>query len=90
MTDTCQLIRFLCDRPRVLELSAVDVELVQDNLEVLKRNGFEVGVQESISLDEEEDPGRTIVTLRAQPISKETVFDFSGLSNLSVVVQRVH
>lgn len=59
-------------------------------MEVLKRNGFEVGVQESISLDDDDDAGRTIVTLRAQPISKETVFDFSGLSDLSVIVQRVH
>jgi hypothetical protein len=65
----------------VLELSAVDVELVQDNMDVLKKNGFEVGIQEAPGAEDDE-AGRTIVTLRAQPVSKETVFDFSGAQTL--------
>lgn len=66
----------------MLELSAIDVELVQDNMEVLKRNGFEVAIDEAPGSHEDES-GRTIVTLRAQPVSKETVFDFSGTPCLS-------
>lgn len=61
----------------MLELSAVDVELVQDNMEVLKKNGFEVGFEETPGADDDE-AGQMVVTLRAQPVSKETVFDFSG------------
>ena len=72
-------------------MSAVDIELVQDNMEVLKRNGFEVGVEESVSIDDtDDDGGRTIVTLRAQPVSKETVFDFSGGSRIVPLSSEAH
>ena len=59
-------------RPRPLELSAADELVAIEKLEVLRSNGFEVSVNEDA-------PARERVKLVAQPISKDTVFDFKGL-----------
>ncbi|CED83249.1 dna mismatch repair protein [Phaffia rhodozyma] len=83
-------------RPRPLELSAVDTVLVQDNLSILRKNGFDVEFSSAVdgNHDDEETepnlddgmegeswyPGR--VSLCAQPVSKETVFDFQDLEEL--------
>lgn len=45
-----------------------------ENLDVLQRNGFEVGVSEDGRATTEE------LVLIAQPVSKSTVFDMKGAS----------
>ncbi|KAL7412123.1 hypothetical protein BDY24DRAFT_109550 [Mrakia frigida] len=62
--------------PRPLELSASDAVLVMENIEVLRQNGFDV------SVDQDEETEETRLALSAQPISKETVFDFKDLEEL--------
>jgi len=55
-----------------LELTAADEILAVENMDVLKRNGFEVVRQG----DEGEEEGR--LHLVVQPMSKDTVFDMKG------------
>lgn len=56
-----------------MQLTAADELVAMENLDVLRANGFEVGV------DEDAPPGRgERVSLKAMPVSKETVFDFHG------------
>ncbi|OAX33701.1 DNA mismatch repair protein MutL [Rhizopogon vinicolor AM-OR11-026] len=63
-------------RPERLELTAADEILAVENMDVLKRNGFEVVRQG----DEGEEEGR--LHLVAQPMSKDTVFDMKDLEEL--------
>lgn len=64
-------------RPEPLELTAADEILAVENIDVLKRNGFEVVRQGG---DDEEEEGR--LHLVAQPVSKDTVFDMKDLAEL--------
>jgi len=48
-----------------------------ENIEVLRQNGFDV------SVDQDEETEETRLALSAQPISKETVFDFKGEPSVS-------
>ncbi|KAG8948328.1 hypothetical protein FRC04_009824 [Tulasnella sp. 424] len=59
-------------QPRLLELSAVDEIMAMENMEMLRKNGFEIALKPTAS------GGRERVHLVAQPISKNTVFDFRG------------
>jgi DNA mismatch repair protein PMS2 len=63
-------------RPEPLELTAADEILAVENIDVLKRNGFEV-VRKG---NDEEEEGR--LHLVAQPVSKDTVFDMKDLEEL--------
>jgi DNA mismatch repair protein PMS2 len=56
-----------------LELTAADEILAVENMDVLKRNGFEVV---RLGVDEEEEGKLHLV---AQPVSKGTVFDTKGM-----------
>ncbi|TCD62462.1 hypothetical protein EIP91_006832 [Steccherinum ochraceum] len=64
-------------RPLPLELTAADELVAVENMDVLRENGFEVAV----SADESVDGGRHL-SLVAQPISKNTVFDMKDLEEL--------
>lgn len=62
-------------RPELLELTAADVILAVENIDVLKRNGFEV-----VRLGGDDDDGEERrLHLVAQPVSKDTVFDTKGM-----------
>ncbi|KAI0338661.1 DNA mismatch repair protein MutL [Trametopsis cervina] len=63
-------------RPRVLELTAADQLLAIDNVEILRRNGFEIDIDNSLAAGEHR------LRLLAQPVSKATVFDISDLEEL--------
>ncbi|KAG2144411.1 uncharacterized protein EDB93DRAFT_538927 [Suillus bovinus] len=63
-------------RPEPLELTAADEILAAENIDVLKRNGFEVARQGG----DDDDEGR--LHLIAQPVSKDTVFDMKDLEEL--------
>ncbi|KAK6525613.1 hypothetical protein TWF281_010668 [Arthrobotrys megalospora] len=62
-------------RPKVLELSAMDELVVMDNMEVLKKNGFVVEV------DDEGPVGRRC-RLVSLPMSKDKVFDLKDFEEL--------
>ncbi|KAH9942864.1 MutL C terminal dimerization domain-containing protein, partial [Amylocystis lapponica] len=69
-------------RPRPLELTAADALLATENMDVLRQNGFELDV------DEDAAPGGGHrLQLRAQPISKSTVFDMKDLEELLGLMQ---
>ena len=60
-------------RPQPLELSAADALLAVENIDILRRNGFEIEV------DEDATPGEAHrLCLVSQPTSKSTVFDMKG------------
>jgi DNA mismatch repair protein PMS2 len=62
-----------------LELTAADEILAVENIDVLKRNGFEVVRQG----DDGEEEGR--LHLVAQPMSKDTVFDMQGTTLIASI-----
>ncbi|KAJ7202124.1 MutL C terminal dimerization domain-containing protein [Mycena pura] len=62
-------------RPQPLELTASDELLALENIDVLRRNGFEV-----VAGTETETAPRLALT--AQPVSKDTVFDMKDLEEL--------
>ncbi|KZT67843.1 DNA mismatch repair protein MutL [Daedalea quercina L-15889] len=69
-------------QPQPLELAAADVLLVTENIDVLRRNGFEIEV------DEDAVPGDGHrLHLVAQPTSKSTVFDMKDLEELLHLMQ---
>lgn len=55
-------------------MTAADEILAVENIDVLKRNGFEVTRQSG----HDDDEGR--LHLIAQPVSKDTVFDMKGMT----------
>jgi hypothetical protein len=71
-------------RPRLLDLGAASAVLVSENLDVLRRNGFELVVGGSIEIEEEENSSEKVY-LCAQPVSKETVFDFRGTRGVALL-----
>ena len=77
--------------PRALELTAADELLAIENVDVLRKNGFEVQIEgeknnsvlrEVEGLEGEEEGEHEMVggrlKLVAQPVSKSTVFDMKG------------
>ncbi|KAK6346896.1 hypothetical protein TWF696_006997 [Orbilia brochopaga] len=62
-------------RPKVLELSAMDELVVMDNMDVLKKNGFVV------EIDDTGDVGRRC-RLVSLPMSKDKVFDLKDFEEL--------
>ncbi|TFY55610.1 hypothetical protein EVG20_g9258, partial [Dentipellis fragilis] len=69
-------------RPLDLELTAADVLVATENIDILKQNGFEVIVEESEETEEDRK-----VKLVAQPVSKTTVFDVKDLEELLNLMQ---
>lgn len=61
--------------PQVLELTAADVLLAAENMDLLRQNGFDVELDDDAS-----DTGGTRLKLVALPMSKSTVFDINGFS----------
>ncbi|KAK6336662.1 hypothetical protein TWF718_009457 [Orbilia javanica] len=62
-------------RPKVLELSAMDELVVMDNMEVLKKNGFVVEI-------DDEGPVGKRCRLVSLPMSKDKVFDLKDFEEL--------
>ena len=82
-------------RPRSLHLTAADELIAVENMDILRRNGFEV-VQMGGSADatqvghdeeqaDEEGMQSCRLHLVTQPVSKDTVFDMKG--DISIVLQ---
>ncbi|KAI0092222.1 hypothetical protein BDY19DRAFT_884632 [Irpex rosettiformis] len=63
-------------RPKPLELTAADELVAIENIDVLRRNGFE------IEIDDSRPQGGHRLNLVAQPVSKATVFDMRDLEEL--------
>ena len=61
------------NRPRPLELTASDEVLATENLDIFRKNGFEIEIKEGDVL-----PGSSRLMLTAQPVSNNTVFDMKG------------
>jgi len=61
------------NRPRLLELTASDEVLATENLDIFRKNGFEIEIKEGDVL-----PGSSRLMLTAQPVSNSTVFDMKG------------
>jgi hypothetical protein len=75
----------IMSRPQTLELTASDELVAIENLDVLKRNGFELEVREDpdsdVEMVDDESSGsqmRGRLSLVAQPVSKSTMFDMKG------------
>ncbi|KAF8455033.1 hypothetical protein BDZ91DRAFT_852844 [Kalaharituber pfeilii] len=62
-------------RPKPLDLMAMDEEIVKDNLDTLKANGF------SVEVDEDASSGQKC-RLLTLPMSENTVFDLKDLEEL--------
>lgn len=75
-------------RPQPLHLTAADELIAVENMDILKRNGFEVAQLDSsadtTNMDHDEEEGDEEgmqsgrLHLLAQPVSKDTVFDMKG------------
>lgn len=81
-TVTLQAQRLV--RPKALELTAIEEEVVLNNIDALTANGFQIETASSSALDEDEEPAQTgrrcrLITL---PMSKEKTFDLSDLEEL--------
>ncbi|KAF9244457.1 MutL C terminal dimerization domain-containing protein [Melanogaster broomeanus] len=77
-------------RPQQLQLTAADELLAIENMDILKRNGFEVSEvdeMERLGRDGDKDSARVRLQLVAQPMSKDTVFDMSDLEELIHLMQ---
>ncbi|KAK5739917.1 ATP-binding mismatch repair protein [Elasticomyces elasticus] len=77
-TTTLQNQRLV--RPKTLELTAVEQEIVLDNAEALKANGFEIETTSDLT-DDDDSSGRTF-RLLTLPISGEKTFEMSDLVEL--------
>ncbi|KAK0276846.1 ATP-binding mismatch repair protein [Friedmanniomyces endolithicus] len=67
-------------RPKVLELTAVEEEIILNNSEALKANGFEIEATSDL-IDNDESSGRRL-RLLTLPISGEKTFEMSDLDEL--------
>ena len=68
-------------QPKLLELTAVEQEVVLNHSDALKANGFEIEITASDS-DEMEESTRRTCRLLTLPTSHTTTFDLSDLSEL--------
>ena len=69
-------------RPKPLELTAMEEEVILNNGDALKANGFEIETTSHVTdSDEPVDPGRRC-RLLTLPMSKEKTFDLSDLEEL--------
>ncbi|KAK7436203.1 ATP-binding mismatch repair protein [Stygiomarasmius scandens] len=79
-------------RPQALELTASDELVAIENLDVLKKNGFELEVPEDpdVEMLDDETSGTQVhrrLKLVAQPVSKSTMFDMKDLEELIHLLQ---
>ncbi|KAH7886658.1 MutL C terminal dimerization domain-containing protein [Phlebopus sp. FC_14] len=78
-------------RPQPLQLTAADEMLAAENVEILKRNGFEVSqMDESEHPSPEEESMSPRLHLVAQPVSKDTVFDMKGTYHFKDLEELIH
>ncbi|KAL4958775.1 ATP-binding mismatch repair protein PMS1 [Aspergillus stella-maris] len=68
-------------RPKVLDLTAVEEEIVIENLPTLEKNGFVIDVDDS-----GDEPIGKRCSLISLPLSKEVVFDVRDLEELIVLL----
>jgi len=69
-------------RPKPLELTAIEEEIILNNLDALKANGFEIETIHSLHDDDDETPAGRRCRLLTLPISGEKTFDTSDLEEL--------
>ncbi|THU96806.1 hypothetical protein K435DRAFT_722494 [Dendrothele bispora CBS 962.96] len=79
-------------RPQPLELTASDELVALENLDILKKNGFELEVREDdpdVQMMDDETSGTQTrrLSLVAQPVSKSTVFGMKDLEELIHLMQ---
>ncbi|OSX56998.1 hypothetical protein POSPLADRAFT_1077263, partial [Postia placenta MAD-698-R-SB12] len=82
LQQTTEIISQKLIRPQPLELTAADEILATENLDVLKRNGFEIDIDDDATFGD----GHRL-KLCAQPISENTVFDVKDLEELLHLLQ---
>lgn len=63
------------DRPETLELTAADALVAVENIDTIRKNGFELDISEHTG--SEDHVGH--IKLTAKPISKDTVFGLKGM-----------
>lgn len=68
-------------RPKPLELTAIEEEIILSNADALKANGFEIETTSNLD-DEENEPVGHRCRLLSLPMSKEKTFDLSDLEEL--------
>lgn len=68
-------------RPKPLELTAIEEEIILNNADALKANGFEIETSSHTDGEDDEPTGRRC-RLIALPMSKEKTFDLSDLEEL--------
>ncbi|CAH2353110.1 DNA mismatch repair protein Pms1p [[Candida] railenensis] len=66
--------------PQTIELTSMDELLVSDNIEIFKKNGF------NIRFNEDDSPGERI-KLISLPLSKQTIFDLSDFHEIIHLVK---
>lgn len=69
-------------RPKALELTATDEEIILDNSDALKANGFEIETTSFVHDSDEPVPSGRRCRLLTLPMSKEKTFDLSDLEEL--------
>ncbi|KAF9028867.1 MutL C terminal dimerization domain-containing protein, partial [Rhodocollybia butyracea] len=69
-------------KPRTLELTASDELIALENMDILRLNGFELGI-----IGAKQNRANRKLNLVAQPVSKSTVFDMRDLEEL---IQMMH
>ncbi|GAW10922.1 hypothetical protein ANO14919_002600 [Xylariales sp. No.14919] len=72
-------------RPKTLELTAVEEDIVQQNIDALETNGFIVSFDDS-----GDEPVGTRCQLLSLPLSRETTFSLSDLEELISLLQDHH
>jgi len=56
-------------------LSAADNFVAKENIDILRKNGFEISIEDEV---EDEDEENACLKLTAKPVSKSTVFGMRG------------
>lgn len=68
-------------RPKPLELTAIEEEIILNNVDALRANGFEIETTSHLD-DEDNEPAGRRCRLLALPMSREKTFDLSDLEEL--------
>jgi DNA mismatch repair protein PMS2 len=69
-------------RPKLLDLTAIEEEVILNNTDALKANGFEVEITSDIADEDDEDDAARRCRLITLPISGGKTFDLSDLEEL--------
>ncbi|KAG7085388.1 hypothetical protein E1B28_002951 [Marasmius oreades] len=89
LQETCSIKSQQLFRPLPLDLTATDEILAIENMDVLRRNGFEIHIRDDVdgsgdlpAEDFDMEASQTRLSLSALPISKGTVFDLKDLEEV--------